>query len=599
MKKNISIFTNTNFPYVTNLKNLSRNLNIKNTKKYSSNKIISLKNTNKIKLFHKANSFGIKYSNENLNNTNPEGEKQKTNKNFYNDIYEEFTFKENPYLNKKEFIDSDAKEKANVSKSVNLYVEKYKEEHMDGLEINEILDLITKMLISNNQDTDLWYKILNQFNELLCDNSVSKKEIIIFLELLSHFKPKVLEKDILPKNVTQIESEILFSKKHEEEYFRLTAPKDIFGQFALNIKKNLTLNLFSKLFKMSDKFSNREDTSENIDDLLGLYMTLFRNIELKITDDIANGRVPYNHSECVTFIKSFSIAQEGTNMLFELLMRKVIKHFNELTLPELECILNYLPHELYNNKEFNVDSEEKYVETGRTKSVSEFYENSYNKVLQGITEVSNELFLNLFQGCLKIKFVDIEVIGSFLLEFDNRVASYYDNLKEVNPKENKSQDIKKFVLDFMQILTYFIRNDIEEIFLGSIDYDILWKSLYDSFLISNLNKFNLKEISTLFWTMYHFKSITNDKIKFFEKRIEEILQAYLKDPKSNIDDMGYETHLRYYDNYDIDEYDVEAIKFFIETNKEYKGDLINILKKTLECISLENTHPISRKLFNF
>ena len=63
--------------------------------------------------------------------------------------------------------------------------------------------------------------------------------------------------------------------------------------------------------------------------------------------------------------------------------------------------------------------------------------------------------------------------------------------------------------------------------------------------------------------------------------------------------MGYETHLRYYDNYDIDEYDAEAIKFFIETNKEYKGDLLNILKKTLECIKLENTHPMSRKLFNF
>ena len=95
-------------------------------------------------------------------------------------------------------------------------------------------------------------------------------------------------------------------------------------------------------------------------------------------------------------------------MFYELLMRKVIKHFHELTLKELESILNYLPHELYNNKEFNmVDSEEKYVETGRTKSVSEFYENSYNKVLQGITEVSDELFINLFQGCLKIKFVDI------------------------------------------------------------------------------------------------------------------------------------------------------------------------------------------------
>jgi hypothetical protein len=664
MNKNISIYfnnkKNTNFPikiYTNPIISIKyfhfHNINsINKYKNKNKNKIISLDDSNndinKYKSLQKINSFGIKYANEDLNKEiNKEEKTQKKYKSFYDDInyndmymdkdkennkdkdnekdnknkYEEFTIKENPYFNKKKFVEKDAKEKDNIRKSVNIYIEKLKDEHMDTLEVPEILDLITKMLLSDNQDTDLWYKILNQFNELMCVHAVSKKDIINFLELLSHFKPKILEKNILPKNITQIGSEILFSKKHEEEYLRLTAPKDIFGQFALHVKKNMNLNLISKIFKISEKFSNKENTMENIDDLLGLYNTLFRNIELKIIDDIGNGRVSYNYKECVIFIKSFSIAQEGTNMFFELLMRKVVKHFNDLTLSELECVLNYLPHELYNNKEFKVDldldsnpdskSKEKYVETGRTKSVSEFYENSYKKIIEGITEVSDELFLNLFQGCLKIKFVDIEVIGSFLLEFDNRISKHNDdskyrdkdndkdNYKEIKENKDKNKDIKKFVFDFLQILTYFIRNDIDEIFLESIDYNILWKSIYDTFLIKNLNEFKLKEISTLFWTMYHFKSITNDKIIFFEKRIKEILQGYLNDPKSNIDNMGYESHLRYYDNYDIDEYDVDAIKFFIETNNSYKGDLIKILKKTLESIRLENTHPISRKLFNF
>ena len=453
------------------------------------------------------------------------------------------------------------------------------------MEIHDILDLISKLLRAENQDMDIWYKTLNQFNELLCTHRISKKDILNFLELVNFFKPKILEKKILPKDVTQIGSENLLSKRHEEEYFKLTTPKDLFGQFALHIKKNLNTNVLSKLLDVRDKFKNRENLDENIDDLLGLYTTLFKNIENKIIDDIRNGRVDYTYGDTVTLIKSFSCAQEGTNMFYELLMRKIVKNLNELNLEEIEIILNYLPHELYNNKEFQVDTEEKYVEVGRTKSVSEFYNNVYDRVIQNIDKSSDELFLNLFQGCLKVKFVDIDVIGAFLLNFDSRI---------LNGEKNK-----KFVFDFLQILTYFIRNDIEEKFVGLLDFDIIWKSIYEPFIARNFESFNFKEITTIFWVMFHFKGISLERIKFFETLIKKILLGYVNDPKSKIDTMGYETHLRYYDNYNIDPYDVEALKFFIEENKEYKGELKGLLGKVLKCINLENTHPMSRKIFNF
>jgi hypothetical protein len=84
----------------------------------------------------------------------------------------------------------------------------------------------------------------------------------------------------------------------------------------------------------------------------------------------------------------------------------------------------------------------------------------------------------------------------------------------------------------------------------------------------------------------------------FEGKIRTKLLAYLNDPKSNIDNMGYESHKRYYDEYNIDQYDVEAIKYFLSTI-QYKGPLKDIIKNTLESIELENTHPISRKTFHF
>lgn len=636
---------NTDFPLSDKKLNISNNsINLVENMTYFNQVLLfkrefsskSFNHSNKIKIsFYKNSLFEIKYLNQNENKDINKKEKASfiqnienisTNfiennsnsvnpKSFYNDIIEEeeeVKFSQNPYLDKNELIKQDKAEREALNHSVNLYIEKLESHHIENMDVNDILEIISKLLKAENNNIDLWYKLLNQFNELLCSHRVFKKDIINLLELLSFFKPKILEKKILPKEMIQIGSENLLSKKHEEEYYRLTQPKDIFGQFALHLKKNLSANVISKFFEFGKKFENRENIDENIDDLLGLYSTLFKNLELKIVDDIANGRTAYNHKEAVILIKSFSCAQEGSNMLYELLMRKIIKNFDELTLSEIEIVLNYLPHELYNNKQINVDSEEKYVEMGRTKSVSEFYNNVYDKVIKNIPKADNQLFLSLCQGCFRIKFVDIDVIGAFLLNFDERLANfeeYYnrkyssDNCQETVKKEASESVLdnekKNFIFSFLQILTYFIRNDVDENFLKEIDFEVLWKSLYENFTKKYLDEFTLKEISTLFWIMYHFRSITNDKIEFFEKAINTILIGYINDPKSKIDTMGYETHLRYYDNYKIDPYDVEALKFFVESSVEYKGESISLINKALKCIDLENTHPLSRKLFHF
>ncbi len=568
----------------------------------------------------KISSFNIKYANNDII----------TDKNYLNpkSIYshdlaeDEIKLINNPYLNKSDIIKQDKQQKEKYNQTVSIYLENLDNHKMENLEIHDILDIISKMLNSENHNPDLWYKLLNQFNELLCSHRIGKKDIINFLELLNFFKPKILEKKILPKETTQIGSQILFSKKHEEEYYKLTQPRDIFGQFALHLKKNLNSNVVSKMFDSKPKFENRENINENLDDLIGLYSTLFKNIEQKIVDDIRCGRANYTYKDSVTLIKSFSCAQEGSNMFYELQMRKVIKHFNELDLEDIEIILNYLPHELYDNKEFslgsinenivdkennekennNINSEEKYVEMGRTKSVSEFYKNAYERVLELIPQADNSLFLNLFQGCLKIKFVDVDIIGAFLLEFDKRLNADVKKEKDEensNLRKEKAGLNKKFVLDFLQILTYFIRNDFDEKFKEVIDFEILWKAIYDNFLLKNIENFTLKEISTIFWVMFHFNGVTVKKILFFEEKIKKILLGYINDPKSKIDTMGYETSLRYYDNYDIDPYDIDALKFFIEGNKNYKGDLLRLFAKAIKCIKLENTHPISRGLFNF
>ena len=87
-------------------------------------------------------------------------------------------------------------------------------------------------------------------------------------------------------------------------------------------------------------------------------------------------------------------------------------------------------------------------------------------------------------------------------------------------------------------------------------------------------------------------------VENFEGEIKKILLSYINDPKVNIETMGYESSKRYYDLYDIERYDLEALNYFIKSS-DYKGNLFEILNNALNCVKLENTHPISRKWFFF
>ena len=491
--------------------------------------------------------------------------------------------------NKRDVIESDPTEKYRYNFNFN-------DKHFEYCSLEELISTMKRMVKARSENYDQWYKAIMKFNDYLCNHQISKTEVIEFLEILNFFRPKILEKKNIPEEIKNMGSQIAFSKKHEEEYYRLIAPKDMITQFALFLKKNIKLNVINKLIKETTKYENRENIDENLEDLLGLYEILFRNIEMKVIDDIKNGRASYTHSECVNFISCFSRASEGTNLFYEVLMRKIAKHAEELSLEEIEIILNYLPHDLYNNPERKSEidiletteefvDDQKIPEKGRTEEISKFYKTIFEKIIKELDKFDNKNYLNFWQGILKVKFIDVEIISSFLTNFDLRIT--------------KNEEKKKFFFDFLQIFAYFLKNEENEKYFKSFDLEAFYKSIETPFIKKYLRSFDLKEIATVFWICYHFKIINLDKIKTFEKQIEEILMAYINDPKSKIDSMGYETHLRYYDNYTIEPHDLNALYFFIQTEKKYNGELLEIIKKALKCIELEDTHPISRSWLKF
>lgn len=553
--------------------NISKNLNIVNISKY----------------FRCYKNFSwYKKNNENKNSDNDVSEVE-VNVRIKEDVFD-----------KRDIIDKE------FSKyDTNQYFTNFTDESIQSATLEQLILILKSMVKNKNTNFDTWYKAIHKFNDFLCNHQASKADVIEFLEVLNFFQPKILEKKTVAKEFTQIGSEVAFSSKHEEEYNRLMAPKDVLLQFALFLKKNFKPRLLLEVVKESyndstKKFENHENIDEGLEDLLGIYDVLFRNIEMKTIDDIKNGRASYTYHDCLRLITCFSRASEGTNLLYEVLMRKISKHADKLELPEIEVIINYLPHDLYNNKESPKDDfkfmekemniknpnqdEDKFSETGRTIEISQFYKSILEKISNNVANLNDEKFINFFQGILKIKFVDVDTISSFLSNFDLRV--------------NKNEKEKKFFFDFLQLLAYFVKQEENKKILNNFDMELLFKSIHEPFIKKYMGSFDMKEIATIFWICFHLGIINHEKIKIFENAIKNILTGYINDPKSKIDSMGYESHMRYYNNYAIEPYDLESLNFFINTEKNYKGELLNLMTKALKCIEVENTHPLSRKWFH-
>lgn len=315
-------------------------------------------------------------------------------------------------------------------------------------------------------------------------------------------------------------------------------------------------------YAFTDKFAgNIEDCKEN-------HRVLFRNIENKVVNDIRTGRVSYDGRDCLRILKSFSLAQVGTNMFYELLMRKITKE--NLTLNESLVLLNYLPHALYDNE---VTRTEEFVENGRTEEVDNLYKIIENQLKENHMKFDDKVFLESFQGLMKIKKPNYELVAAYLDEFEKRAILW-----------NFEQKIL-----FIQILGYFCKRE---------------KSIFDKIEVGEVvkvteetierNKLSLKEISSLFWCYHHMSGLKEKIVESYYERIKRICVDYIKADKLEFDDLGYRSAIRYYDQHNIDPYDLEVILFFFE-EVGVKGKIKTICEEALEMAKIEDVHPTVRK----
>jgi len=163
-----------------------------------------------------------------------------------------------------------------------------------------------------------------------------------------------------------------------------------FGRF---IYVNLSKGLFKDFFSQFEGDTEQSKLGVTLFEVLSMYIQLYNNLELRINDSINAKRL--TPKQAIDVLASYSIAQEGTNTLYlgltEVVMSQLEKDENQdeiLSLHEIEMLLNYFPHSIW--QQTDVDE----VQKGKEK----FYFPLVYKIDQSWEMMSNDSFLAIVQG---------------------------------------------------------------------------------------------------------------------------------------------------------------------------------------------------------
>lgn len=515
------------------------------------------------------------------------------------------------------------------------------------------------------EQIQFWHHSILKVNSLLCDKQLNKDNILHFITYLNFFQPKVLKQMYIPEEIRNPFYSKGFNEAHMKEYFNRKTSGDIVFQEALNIKKHLFSfsSLLYKAFKdeiketyekpreagintnqqyqinnnqtifgnydfiknygnnpnkkLEDKYAKELHSDikiqSSINDISEIYHVFFQNVEKKFIDDVYYGRTEYSFEDCAYLIQAFGLAKEGTNMFYEVLMRKISKNFEAFLASDLhdvsfkkqmiQIIINYLPHELYNINKFSVldsSQEGKYVENGITGEVVYFYETLFSYLSNGIDSFDNKFFLNTMQGLFRISFINEELLNAYFDSFVKRLIKSNDNINtsnketsnnvDSNNRENNSNDHddinslltistkKEFVFKYIEILTYFLkqRQSMQEESGNAVSYKIISQlPIIEQNFFIYINDFNMKEIATIFWFCYSVDYVDDKLINKFDARIRTLLNLYLIEfeeydkklsklinKKQRKEYMSDPNKLMFDESKRIDNYDLEAILFF-------------------------------------
>ena len=216
---------------------------------------------------------------------------------------------------------------------------------ISGMTLDEVVTRLKTALEAKEKSYDLYYNIIDRINQVVIDEpeKTGKDEVLKILRVLCYYRPKDEEKFIREakyKGYVSKDQDFL-SQKHLEKI------KNNLDQFAtpvghaINyIEKGLKRNYLRDI--LIDYTESMDKTmSKSIYDIIERYRILFINLELFVQEHL--NRKNIDHREAIDVLVSFSIAGEGSNLLYERIAEQIEPALKEskYTLHDIELIVNY------------------------------------------------------------------------------------------------------------------------------------------------------------------------------------------------------------------------------------------------------------------
>ena len=97
------------------------------------------------------------------------------------------------------------------------------------------------------------------------------------------------------------------------------------------------------MFQQRDE--DEDKLQKSLYDVMSIYITLYNNLEIRVLD--MNYKKMFTSREALDMIVSYSISEEGSNILYLHMISLMLQAEEPYSLTEIEMILNYFPHGIW------------------------------------------------------------------------------------------------------------------------------------------------------------------------------------------------------------------------------------------------------------
>lgn len=299
-----------------------------------------------------------------------------------------------------------------------------------------------------------------------------------------------------------------------------------------HIMQGLQLNYLKGMIKDYNP-GEEEVLAKNIYDVLEVYKVFFQNTEMTL-HELMN-RKTVDHREALDILTSFSIAGEGTDILYERLTELIEPALKEgkYTIHDIELIINYLPVEIWEN--------------------SKIGELIAKLVIDELDKFSTKDLLSFFQAYSNSQTIHKDLFNKMLNTFAKKIEG--DKLTK--------EELFNF-LEIYAIMIYRMNSKRDELNSTAL-LKIVSKHIDKKYQKQEMD-FTLSEIAELYWIYGVIGIFEDPSYKDMARPLEAILDdtlgLYLAKHKPLTAADLYEGLKQ---ELELNELDINAVKFYYET----------------------------------